>query len=218
MKQILVIGLGRFGYNLAEALYKDGYDVLAIDIDTERVREVSKTVPHVIQGDATNKEVLENIGARNFDIAVVGIGENILVSILTSMLLIEVGVKKVIARAQTREHSQILKKIGVNNIVFPEKDRAYRLSKQLAFEEATQQLEIVPGYHIYEMEAKSSMIGKELSELEWNKKFDINIVALVSQEKKIITPRGDTKIQEGDKLFVFSSEKSMKKFLEKYES
>jgi trk system potassium uptake protein TrkA len=217
MKQILVIGLGRFGYSLAEALYEDKYDVLAIDIDPERVREVSKTVPHVIQGDATNKEVLENIGARNFDIAVVGIGENILVSILTSMLLIESGIPKVIARAQTREHSQILKKIGVHEIVFPEKDRAYRLSKQLAFEEVSQQLEIVPGYHIYKMEAKEKMIGKELKELEWNKKFDISIVTLVDAQNKIITPRGDTKIEENDKLFLFASEKSMKKFLEKYE-
>jgi trk system potassium uptake protein TrkA len=217
MKQILVIGLGRFGYSLAEALYEDKYDVLAIDIDPERVREVSKTVPHVIQGDATNKEVLENIGARNFDIAVVGIGENILVSILTSMLLIESGIPKVIARAQTREHSQILKKIGVHEIVFPEKDRAYRLSKQLAFEEVSQQLEIVPGYHIYKMEAKEKMIGKELKELEWNKKFDISIVTLVDAQDKIITPRGDTKIEENDKLFLFASEKNMKKFLEKYE-
>jgi trk system potassium uptake protein TrkA len=217
MKQIIVIGLGRFGYNLAEALYKDKYDVLAIDIDPERVREVSKTVPHVIQGDATNKEVLENIGARNFDIAVVGIGENILVSILTSMLLIESGIPKVIARAQTREHSQILKKIGVHEIVFPEKDRAYRLSKQLAFEEVSQQLEIVPGYHIYKMEAREKMIGKELKELEWNKKFDISIVTLVDAQDKIITPRGDTKIEENDKLFLFASEKNMKKFLEKYE-
>ena len=190
---------------------------MAIDIDPERVREVSKTVPHVIKGDATNKEVLENIGARNFDIAVVGIGENILVSILTSMLLIESGIPKVIARAQTREHSQILKKIGVHEIVFPEKDRAYRLSKQLAFEEVSQQLEIVPGYHIYKMEAKEKMVGKELKELEWNKKFDISIVTLVDAQNKIITPRGDTKIEENDNLFLFASEKNMKKFLEKYE-
>ena len=122
MKQFAIIGMGRFGMSLAQTLYSLGNDVLAIDINEEKIAAVSDYVTHAVAGDATDEQTLTSLGINNLDVAVVTIGGDIQASILVCLLCIELGVKKVIAKAQSDLHARVLIKIGVDKVVFPERD------------------------------------------------------------------------------------------------
>lgn len=123
MKQFVVIGIGRFGESIATTLFSMGHDVLAIDKDEERVQYISSKVTHAVQADATDESTLKSLGIRNFDVAVVTVGENIQSNILITLLCKEAGIRYVLAKAQNELHSKVLYKIGADKVVFPERDK-----------------------------------------------------------------------------------------------
>lgn len=129
--QYAVIGLGRFGSSLSQELTQLGHEVLGIDRDEEKVDEMSDKLTHTVVADATDEEVLRSLGVRNFDCAVVAIGDNIQASIMAAILLKELGVKTVVAKALTDQHAKVLEKIGVDRIIFPERDMGVRVAHQL---------------------------------------------------------------------------------------
>jgi trk system potassium uptake protein TrkA len=122
MKQFVIFGMGKFGESIATSLYNMGHEVLAVDKDQERVQDISDKVTHAVQIDATDENTLKAIGYRNFDVAVVAIGQDIQSSILITLLCKEAGVKYVLAKAQNELHSKLLYKIGADKVVFPERD------------------------------------------------------------------------------------------------
>ena len=130
-KQFAVIGLGRFGTSVAQALYHMGHDVLAVDISEERVNSVMKDVTHVVQVDSTNEAAIRSLGLDNFNVVIVSIGQDVQASILTTLILKELGVKNIVAKARTELHGKVLYKIGANRVVYPERDMGVRVAHNL---------------------------------------------------------------------------------------
>lgn len=131
MKQYVVIGLGKFGYHVAKGLGQQGVSVIGIDTDEEHIREVSEYIEEAISLDSTDKHALEEAGVRDADVGIVSIGEDIEASILTVMALKELNVKKIIAKATSQVHGKILSKIGADNIIYPERQVAKKIVKNL---------------------------------------------------------------------------------------
>ena len=151
INQFVIIGLGRFGSSLGEELVKLGYEVLGVDRDEEKVQELSHILTHAVVADATEEEVLRSIGARNFDCGVVAIGDDIQASILATILLKDLGVKKVVAKAVSDLHGRVLERVGVDRIIYPERDMGIRVAHQLVSPNLLDYIELSKKYTIAEL-------------------------------------------------------------------
>ena len=130
MKQFAVIGLGRFGTSIALTLSKMGYDVLAVDTSEEKVNNIIEYVTHAVQVDAMDEQALKALGIRNFDVVIVAIGQDIQANILVTVMLKELGVKRVVSKAVTDLHGKVLERVGADKVVFPERDMGVRGAHQ----------------------------------------------------------------------------------------
>lgn len=202
MKQFVVIGLGRFGFSLAKTLYELGHDVLGIDIDEEIVQNVAESITHAVKADATDENALKALGARNFDVAVVGIGNDIQSSILVTLILKEMGIKYVVAKANNELHGRVLKKIGADRIVFPERDMGIRVAHNLTLSNILDYIELSPEYSIIEISALPAWFDKSLRQLNMRTKYGLNVIAIKRNGNIIISPNGDDTILKGDILAV----------------
>nr|WP_296971744.1 TrkA family potassium uptake protein [Tepidanaerobacter sp. EBM-38] len=202
MKQFVVIGLGRFGLSLAETLYDLGHDVLGIDIDEEIVQNVADSITHAVKADATDENALKALGVRNFDVAVVSIGNDIQASILVTLILKEMGIKYVVAKAQNELHGKVLYKIGADRIVFPERDMGIRVAHNLTLSNILDYIELSPEYSIIEISAIPPWFNKSLSQLNMRRKYGLNVIAIKRDGDVMISPNGDDVILKGDVLAV----------------
>lgn len=200
-----VIGLGRFGYHVARTLAQGGAEVIACDVDEEKVREVSEYVSLAYVLDATDAKALKESGIANVDTAVVSIGENIEASILIVVQLKELGVKEVVARAITPLHGKVLEKLGVDRVVYPEKEMAIRIAHSLLAGEFIEEIPIGEKHSLFELKAFDFMLGKTLSELDVRKRFGVSVLAIKRGENLIVNPVGDEKILPGDILVVLGT-------------
>ena len=148
MKQFLVLGLGRFGSAVATTLVELGYEVLGVDTDPEKVNDLKNKITEVVQADISDERTLSELGAKNFDAAIVGIGSNLESSILTTIILKEMGIKYIIAKAQNKLHAKVLEKIGVDKIVFPERDMGIRIARNLITPNIKDYIDLEPDYSI----------------------------------------------------------------------
>jgi len=199
-KQFAVIGLGRFGSSIATTLFKLGYEVLAIDSDEEQVQKSSELVTHVIQADTTDENTLKALGIRNFDVVVVAIGEDIQANVLTTLLLKDLGVKYIVAKARNELHGKMLAKIGADRVVYPERDMGLRVAHNLVATNVLEYIELSPDLSVAEITAPKILIGKSLAEANLRVKYEINVVAIKREETLIIPPPPDEKIQVEDIL------------------
>ena len=183
MKSYVVIGLGRFGSGLARNLCQLGAEVLAIDIRGDLVQQIANDVTHAVVGDGQDKEVLRALGVRNFDCAIVAIGDNLAASVLTVMNLKELEVPYLVCKAHDVTYSRVLEKLGVDRVVIPELDQAQRLARILHSHNVLDYIELSTDYGILEVPAPKSWIGKSLRELNVRAKLDINIIAVKNGEK-----------------------------------
>ncbi|MDD3839557.1 MAG: TrkA family potassium uptake protein [Clostridia bacterium] len=211
MKQFVVIGLGRFGSSVARTLYALGHDVLAIDKDEELIQDISDSVTHAVQADATDENALKSLGIRNFDVAVITIGSDIQASIMITLLAKELGVKYVITKAQNELHAKVLYKIGVDRVVFPERDMGVRVAHNLVSSNILDYIELDPDFSIIEITAISRWIGKTLEELDMRARYGVNVLAIKQGNDINISPRGDDLIQENDILVVVGSNEDIKR-------
>lgn len=202
MKQFVVVGLGRFGSSLAETLAEKEYDVLAIDIDQERIQNMSNIVTHAVEADATDEEALKTLGVRNFDVAVVSIGNNIHSNILTTLILKELGVPYVVVKAQDRLHGKVLKKVGADRVVYPERDMGMRIAHNLISSNVLDYIEFAKDYSIIEIIATDNMIGHSLAELELRTRFGVNVMAIKRGNDINVTPGANDRILDEDILVV----------------
>ena len=152
-KQFLIIGLGRFGSSIAKTIYELGHDVLAIDKDEEKVQEISDYVTHAVQMDSTDESILKTLGVTNFDVAVVTIGSNLQDSVMATLILKELGVKYIIAKANNELHAKVLTKIGADKVVLPERDMGTRVAHNLVSSNILDYIELSEEYSILEIEA-----------------------------------------------------------------
>lgn len=159
-QQFAVIGLGRFGSSLAQELMELGYEVLGIDKNEEVVEDISELVTHAVVADATDEEVLRSLGIRNFDCCIVAIGDDIQTSILTAILLKELGVKTVVAKAISVLHGRALDKLGIDRVVYPERDMGIRVAHQLVTPNLLDYIELSNDYSIVEMKVPACLHNK----------------------------------------------------------
>ena len=215
MKQFVVIGLGRFGSSVARTLSEKGSDVLAIDIDEEKVQAMAEEVTHSIQADATDEEAMKSIGIRNFDIAVISMGTDIHASILATLLTKELGIDYVVVKAQSRLHGKVLTKIGADKVVHPERDMGVRVANNLISSNVLDLIELSPGYTIAEVKASQKLYGYTLNDLQFRTRFGVNVIAIRNGEDINVTPKATDKITEGDNLIVIGENENLER-LRKY--
>jgi len=224
MRQFAVIGLGRFGYNVAETLIKKGYEVLAIDNDEEKIEMVSDFATYAVQCDATDVKALKAVSTQNVDVAVVSIGEDIEASILIVMTLKELGVGQIIAKAVTPIHGRILMNLGVTEVIFPERDAAVRLAHRLIAHNVLEYLELSPGYSIEEIAVPSKITGKKLKESQIRTLFGVNVIGVKKKVARVVkgtvkteeilnlSPAGDDVLEKGDILVIVGREEDLERF------
>ncbi|GAB6273204.1 MAG: TrkA family potassium uptake protein [Peptococcaceae bacterium] len=212
MKQFAVIGLGRFGSSLARALSRMGYEVLAIDTSEENVNDITDEITYAVQMDALEEKALKSMGIRNFDAVIVAIGQDIQASILVTVMLKEMGVKKVIAKAQTELHGKVLEKVGADLVVFPERDMGERLAHTLiAADNIMDLINLSPDYSIIELKTPPTFIGKTLQETALRKEFGITVIAIRRGSEVIISPEAKQAIRENDILVAIGRNEKLKR-------
>lgn len=178
MKKFVVIGLGNFGFTLARNLIENGCEVLGIDQSRDAVSEAKEFLTHVIIGDASKREVLEALSLKDFDGAVVSIGQKMEPSILISLYLKEIGLRRIIVRAITEDHGKILSQIGVTDVIFPERDMALRLARTLAMKNVVDYLPLGEDYGIIEIVPPKKFFGKTLKELRIPNTYNCQVIGL----------------------------------------
>lgn len=208
-KQFAVIGLGRFGGSICKTLIEEGAEVLAIDMDEDRVNEFTSIATHAVIADSTDENVLKSLGLRNFDHVIVAIGDNIQASILTTLMLKELGVKKVTAKAQSDYHEKVLSKIGADNVTHPERDMGIRVANNITSSSVLDYLELSHEHSIVEVIAGQKMNGKTLIDLDVRANFGVNIVAIKKGGNINVSPRADQVVNSGDILIVIGSDKDI---------
>ncbi len=205
-KQYAVIGLGRFGSSVTRTLVEQGAEVLAIDNNEDKVSEALDYATHAVQADATDEHALMALGIRNFDVVCVCMGE-IQSSIMIALLCIEQGVAEVLVKARSEKHAKVLQKIGVNKIVFPERDTGIRVAHNLISSNIIDFIELSEDYGIAELEVEESWIGKSIIELDFRREYGLNIVAIKHDENNInVNPIATDRLDYNDALIVIGSE------------
>ena len=207
MKQFIVLGLGRFGSAVATTLVELGHEVLGVDNDEEKVNDLKDKITQAVQADITEERVLKELGVKNFDAAIVSIGTDLEASILVTMMLKEMGLKYIIAKAQNNLHAKILKKIGVDKVVFPERDMGARIARRLITPNIKDYVELEPDYNIMEIEALPEFVDKSLSELDLRNKYGINVLAIKRDNSFNISPQAKDVIKKDDLLIVIGETK-----------
>ena len=211
-KQYLVFGLGRFGSSMARALCAQGQEVLAVDSDQELVNQIAPHVTQALQLDATDEEALRSLGVKNFDAAVVAIGQNTRDSILISVLLKEMGIPYLIAKANDDLHAKVLRKIGVDKVVFPERDMGTRTAYNLVSTNILDYIELSPDYSLVEISVPPQWVGKNMRELNLRVRYGINVMAIRHVGGDIsVAPQGIDALEKDDVLVAIGSNASISK-------
>ncbi|HEX7055780.1 MAG TPA: TrkA family potassium uptake protein [Bacilli bacterium] len=211
-KQFAIIGMGRFGSSVARTLFNLGYEVLAIDANETRTQEVVAMTTQAVQADSTDEEALRALGIRNFDVVVVAIGQDIQASILTTLILKEMGVPQLIAKAQNELHGKVLKRIGADKVIYPERDMGQRVAHNLISPSILDHIELSEDYSIVEIKASPQMVGRTLKQLDIRAKYGCSVMAIKNGEKMNIAPHADDVIGQDDTLVVIGDNEDLHNF------
>lgn len=209
IKQFVVFGLGRFGQSVATSLAESGYEVMVVDQSEEKVQEMSTIVTQAVQADATDQETLKALGIRNFDVAIVAIGKDIQSSIMTTLLLKELNVPYVVAKASTDSHKRVLEKLGADRIISPEQDMGQRLANNLIAGNIIDYIQLSHDYSIMEIAILPEWSGQSIAELDIRAKYGINIIAIERNKEILVTPGPSYILQEGDFIVIVGNNKSI---------
>ena len=201
-KQFIVLGMGRFGTSIAKSLVELGQEVLVVDKNEELVENISDYVTQAVQMDATDERALASLGITNFDTAIVSIGSNMRESILICMLLKEMGVKFLYAKANDELHAKVLRKIGVDRVIFPEKDMGARVARILMNPNALDLMSLSDDYQIIETRLPRKWGGNTIIDLNVRRKFGVSILAIYRNDRYIPSPGAETHFEAGDRLLV----------------
>ena len=208
-KQYLVLGLGRFGTSVAKALYDLGQEVLAIDSDEELVNDIAPYVTQALQLDATDETLLAGLGVKNFDAAIVSIGQNTRDSILVCVLLKELGVPALIAKANDELHAKVLRKIGVDRVVFPERDMGVRLARSIISPGVLELMNLSDDYQIIEVLVPAKWVGNTIIGVDVRRKHGVNILAIHRGDRFLVAPAADMLFESNDTLLLMGKKEDI---------
>lgn len=211
--EFLVCGLGRFGGALARELVSLGHDVLGVDVSERHVQEHAAVLTHVVQADTTDDDAMRQVGAPDFRTAIVAIGSNIEASILTTSLLVDLGVRKIVAKAVTAPHGKILERVGAHRVVFPEADMGRRVAHTVTGR-TIDYIQLDPGFALVETTAPAGLVGKTLAQAEVRRRHGITVVCVKPVNGTFTYATPDTVVKEGDILVVAGETKHAEGFAE----
>lgn len=201
MTQFAVIGLGRFGSVVATTLASEGNEVLAIDLSERNIHEIEDYVSGTAIADATGTGVLQTLGIKNFDCAVICIGEDMEASILTTLICKDLGVKLIVAKANSEPHKEILERIGADVVVFPEDYTGQKVAKMLSNPSVNEIMRLTDKFKVVEIAAPDNWQEKTILELDIRKKYHISVI-VIKRDDYVIYPEPETEIKKGDVLLV----------------
>ena len=213
MKSFVIIGIGRFGSNLAKTLTELGHEVLAIDEEIKRIQEISNYVTNAVVCDYRDENALKSLGVKNFDCAVVAISNDIEANIFLTLMLKDIGVPYVVSKAVTDLHARVLKQVGADKVVFPEKDMGMKVAQSLTATNILDFIELSDEYTIVETKTPAKWVGKSLKLLELRTKYGINVVAIKNliNDYIDISPNPDYLFKEDDILVIIGSNEDISK-------
>lgn len=191
---------------------KLGHEVLGIDLDEEVVNDMSDELTHSVVADATDEDVLKSLGIRNFDCAVIAIGDDIQSSILTAIVMKDLGVNQVVAKALSELHGKVLTKLGVDRVVYPERDMGIRVAHQLVTPNLLDYIEISKDYTIVELSVPKRLCGFSIGQLDPRAKFGCSVVAINKQTGVIIAPQAGDVVNENDILVIIGTNNQINEF------
>lgn len=215
VKQFVVIGCGRFGQSVAIKLAELGAEVMVVDDNEEIIQNISDKVTYAVQADATDENAIKALGIRNFDVAIVTIGSDIQSSILVTLLVKELGVKHIVAKAQTAAHAKVLYKIGANRVVFPEKEMGVKVAKSLVSSNVLDLIDLAPEYSILEITMNDEWVGKSLVEINMRRRYQISVIAIRREDEVDINVEPDRILMKDDVLIVIGNNSDLKKIEKK---
>lgn len=210
-KQFVIIGCGRFGSSVATKLSDLGCEVMVVDSSEETVQGISDSVTFAVQADATDENALKAVGIRNFDVAVITIGANIQASIMVTLMVKELGVKHIVAKAQNEMHAKVLYKIGADRVVFPEREMGVRVAKNLVSNKILDYIELSEDYTIVEVTPLKEWVGKTLIEIDIRAVYGINVIAVKKLTGINISVGPNEIIEEHDVLVVIGHNDDIKR-------
>ena len=210
MKSYVVIGMGRFGSEVAKRLCELGCEVLAVDKSSELIQPMGEVVTQAVVADATDKEVLRALGVKDFDCAVVAIGGSLSDSVLATMNLKELGVGHIVCKAHDATHRQVLMKLGADQVVIPEQENAIRLARSLSSFNVLDYIELSEDYGIIDVPAPAQWVGRSLKELNVRAQLGVNILAVKQAGKINVSPSADYSISQGDVMVVLGDTAALK--------
>jgi trk system potassium uptake protein TrkA len=213
MKRFAVIGLGNFGFHTAKALFEDGNEVVAIDVDKNRVQAIDPYSTEAVVLDATDKEALKSLGLENMDGVIVSTGTKISTSILICLYLQENGVKKILAKALDEDHGKILKRVGATEIIHPERDMALRVSRGLSRPNILDFIPLAEDFDLVQVGPPNDFIGKSLKDLNLRAKYNVHIIAIkeLVPENFLLVPPANFVIKDSDILIMLGKSEDIKR-------
>lgn len=210
-KEFLVIGLGRFGGGLAETLAELGHEVLGVDRSAKLVQSYAAKLTHVIEADSTDIDAMRQVGAEDFQTAVVAIGTEMEASILTTAVLVDLKIPRIVAKAITQAHGTILERVGATRVVFPERDMGIRVGHSLAGS-MLDYFQLDPGFALVETTAPNAIVGKSLADAEVRRRYGITVVCIKPEGGSFTYATPETVVNEGDILVVAGETKRAEAF------
>lgn len=216
MKRFAVIGLGKFGFHVAKALFESGNEVVAVDQDKNRIQEIDPFCTEAIVMDATDKERLNALGLENMDSVIISAGTKISNSILICLHLQEMGIKKILAKALDEDHAKILKKVGATEIIRPEMAMAVRVARSLSTPNILDFIPLAEDYNLMQVDPPRAFIGKTLKELNLRAKYNVYVIAIkeLVPENFVLVPPAGFLIKDSDVLMILGKEQDLSKIKE----
>jgi len=212
MKQsVAVLGLGRFGQAVARELTRLGHDVLAIDTNEQVVQELADEVTHAVEADVTDADTLQELGIADFDTAIVAISSHLEASILATVLVKRLGVKRILAKAANELHGSILEQVGASRVVYPERETGFRVAHSFAAPGVRDYLDVAPGYGFARVAVSEGWIGKSLGELDLEGSCGVSIIALYRDGTVSLHPPPTEALRAGDQLIVAGLDENLER-------
>lgn len=215
--QFAVIGLGRFGAALAEKLMEMDKEVLVIDMNEEKINNISDSVTHSIAADATDEGVLKAVGIKNFDAVIVCIGNNMQASILITLICKQLGVKYIVAKAQSEKHRIVLEKIGADFVVFPEEYMGRRVATMISNPKLNDVLDLSDGFKLIDIKTPEKWVDMSLAEIDLRKNYDVSVIFIKRKDgQAIFTPGGDSLLHHDDNIMLGGNAAAIDKISSKF--
>ncbi len=211
-EHVAVLGLGRFGSAVATELVNIGHEVLGIDGDIATVQQLSSQLTHVVQADVTDEETLTRLGLAEFDAAVVGITGDLETSILATLLLKRLGVKRVIVKARNQTHGEILTRVGADRVVYPERDTGVRVAHSWSSIDITDSLDVIEGYSISKLAVPVELVGKTVQQAILDGEFNVTLLLLSRGDRVTVYPSPSDTLRKGDLLVMAGAIGDMERF------